>query len=523
MSGRDTLALDSRVLVLTLTAKDAAVTHASLQAVGVACEICQTFDDVVRELQRGAAAMLIPEEALSPAHNRVLSALISEQPPWSDFPVLVLTRAGANSAASSEASRTLGNVTLLERPLRMATLLSAVQTALRARQRQYQIRGHLEERARAETSLRIADQRKDEFLATLGHELRNPLAPLLTGLHLLKVTGVTDPVLLRLTGVMERQLTHLVRLVDDLLEVSRITRGIIEIQREAVDLVAIARSAIEISRPAVDAARHTLSVDLPREPIILSGDSVRLTQVFANLLTNAAKYSNAGGEIWLTVRRDGDRAIVSVRDKGIGIPQSYLDSIFDMFTQVDRSHRQAQGGLGLGLTIVRSLVAMHGGRVEARSAGVGTGSEFVVELPILDTRVAQAGPKAAPQALPPRRILVVDDNRDAAETLGAVLEALGAEVFVVHSGHAALESLEAFRPEAVVLDIGMPEMDGYEVCRRIRSIPAYRDLLLIALSGFGQKQDYRRSRQAGFDHHMVKPPDIDKLCEVLKGAVADRH
>jgi CheY-like chemotaxis protein len=334
---------------------------------------------------------------------------------------------------------------------------------------------------------------------------------------------VTDPTVVRVSAVMARQIAHLVRLVDDLLEVSRITRGVIEIEHEAVDLIAAARSAIEISRPSLDAAQHTLSVDLPSESIIVSGDTVRLTQVFANLLTNAAKYTPAGGQIWLVVRRDGERALVSVRDNGIGIPASHLDSIFEMFMQVDRSNRQAQGGLGLGLTIVRSLVAMHGGRVEARSDGVGKGSEFVVEIPALDTRVTQAAPKAALQDLPARRIMVVDDNRDAADTLGALLETLGAQVFVVHSGPVALERLEAFKPDVVLLDIGMPEMDGYEVCRRIRSTPAYRDLLLISLTGWGQEQDYRRSRQAGFDHHMVKPPDIDKLCEVLKGAAADDH
>ena len=309
--------------------------------------------------------------------------------------------------------------------------------------------------------------------------------------------------------------------MDDLLEVSRITRGVIQIHREPIDLATVARSAIEISRPAMHAARHTLHVDLPPEPIAVSGDSVRLTQVFANLLTNAVKYTRAGGTVWFTVRQEGERAFVTVRDNGIGIPPSHLDSIFDMFMQVDRSNRHAQGGLGLGLTIVRSLVAMHGGRVEARSSGPGTGSEFVVELPLLDERIAQAAPVAAPHELPSRRILVVDDNRDAAETLAALLKTLGAQVSVVHSGEAALETLPVFNPDAVLLDIGMPEMDGYEVCRRIRSTQAHRDALLIALTGWGQERDYRRSRQAGFDYHLVKPPDIEKLCEVLNSGAAE--
>jgi CheY-like chemotaxis protein/two-component sensor histidine kinase len=309
--------------------------------------------------------------------------------------------------------------------------------------------------------------------------------------------------------------------VDDLLEVSRITRGVIHIHREPIELAAVARSAIEISRPALIAARHTLHVDIPPEPIAVSGDAVRLTQVFANLLTNAAKYTRAGGAVWLTVRRDGERAVVTVRDNGIGIPPAHLDSIFDMFMQVDRSNRHAQGGLGLGLTIVRSLVAMHGGHVRARSGGPGAGSEFVVELPLLESSVAPAASVVAPHELPSRRILVVDDNRDAAETLAALLKALGAQVSIAHSGQAALETLSVFNPDAVLLDIGMPEMDGYEVCRRIRSLEAHRDALLIALTGWGQERDFRRSRQAGFDHHLVKPPDIKKLCDVLNSAVAE--
>ena len=370
MSESDAQARDGRVLALVPTSKDASVTRSLLSSTGIPVEICQTFDTLVEELRSGAAAILLPEEAVAPAHNTSLREILAAQPPWSDLPVLVLTRSGADSADLDEAVRTLGNVTLLERPVRVATLLSAVRTALRARERQYQIRGHLEDRARAEESLRLADQRKDEFLATLGHELRNPLAPLLTGLQLIKLAGLKDPVAARVTAIMERQISHLVRLVDDLLEVSRITRGLIDVQREPLDLGSIVRSAIDTSRPVLDAARHELTVDVPADPIAVAGDAVRLTQVFANLLTNAAKYTNIGGHIWLAVRREGERAIISVRDDGIGIPAAQLGSVFDMFTQVDRSNRRSQGGLGIGLTLVRSLVTIHGGRVEARSPGL---------------------------------------------------------------------------------------------------------------------------------------------------------
>jgi signal transduction histidine kinase len=509
---------DDRVLFLAPTGRDARTTAALLEGAGIRMTSCATFDELVADLAEGAGAVIVPEEAMTPAHNARLAALLQGQPPWSDLPILVLAHAGARSAATREAVRTLDNVTVLERPLRVPTLLSAVRTALRARQRQYQIRGHLAERARAEESLRLSDQRKDEFLATLGHELRNPLAPLLSSMQLLRLGALDHDRAERVLSVMERQITHLVRLVDDLLEVSRITRGLIEMRRDPLDLVSVVRAALDTCRPVIDGAGHELTIDLPDSPIPVLGDQVRLTQVFANLLTNAAKYTNGPGQIQVTAGRAGGHAIVSVRDNGIGIPASHLTSIFEMFMQVDRSNRRVQGGLGIGLTLVRTLVEMHGGRVEARSAGSNKGSEFVVELPMLPARVAGDQPPTVLQPFPSRRILVVDDNRDAAETLGALLEALGATVSVVHSGRSALESLDQFDPDTMLLDIGMPEMDGYEVARQVRATPNHAGTLLIALTGWGQERDYRHSRAAGFDHHMVKPPDIDKLRDLLTRA-----
>jgi signal transduction histidine kinase/ActR/RegA family two-component response regulator len=508
-------ARDDRVLLLAPTRKDASTTAALLRDAGIPLTGCTTFDDLLAELSDGAGVVIVPEEAMTPERNARLAGVLKEQPPWSDLPILVLAYAGATSAATGDAVRTLGNVTVLERPLRVQTLLSAVRTALRARQRQYQIREHLAERARAEESLRRADQRKDEFLATLGHELRNPLAPLLSGMHLLRLGGFDQASAARVMAVMERQITHLVRLVDDLLEVSRITRGLIEVRHDPLDLVPVVRAALDTCRPVIEAAGHEVTINVPEAPIAVSGDPVRLTQVFANLLTNAAKYTNAGGRIEVTVSQAAGRAMVSVRDNGIGIPPAHLRSVFDMFMQVDRSNRRAQGGLGIGLTLVRTLIEMHGGRVEARSAGVGKGSEFLIELPMLGENVFEGEPPTALRRFPDRRILVVDDNRDAAETLGALLEALGATVSVVHSGRSALECLDRFGPDTMLLDIGMPEMDGYEVARRVRATPNHAHTLLIALTGWGQDQDYRRSRAAGFDHHLVKPPDIDKLREIL--------
>jgi len=514
----DSLTLDRRLLFLPTTAKDAAMAQATLSAMGIRLDVCRTFETLLHELETGVGAILLPEETVSPAHNAALGAVLARQPSWSDLPVLILTRPGADSAASGEAVRTLANVTLLERPVRRATLVSAVRTALRARDRQYQIREHLAERARAEESLRLADRRKDEFLATLGHELRNPLAPLLTALQLLQAAGTQDPVALRVSAVMDRQVNHLMRLVDDLLEVSRITRGLIEVQREPLDLAGVVSSAIDTSRPVVDAAGHQLTVEMTAHPLTVRGDAVRLTQVFANLLTNAAKYTPDRGRIWVRVHADGSRALVSVRDNGIGIASDQLSSVFDMFTQVDRSNRHAQGGLGIGLTLVRSLVSMHGGRVEAQSAGLGCGSEFVVELPIVAEPAASSTESVAPRVFPRRRILIVDDNSDAADTLGELLTALGATVSVAHSGHDALDALESFDPDSVLLDIGMPDMDGYEVARRMRSTARHGDVLLIALTGWGQEHDQRRAHAAGFDHHVVKPPDLDRLRDLLSAA-----
>lgn len=506
---------DRRVLVLAATSRDAELAEAVLSEADLAVAVCNRLETLVAQLRAGAAVVVIAEEMLTSERTSALAGVLAEQPAWSDVPLLVLTRTGADSREAGEAVAALGNVTLLERPLRVATLLTAVRSAMRARERQYEIRRHLAERERAEAVLREADRRKDEFLATLGHELRNPLAPLQSSLQLLKVSAGDDAVMWRLAEVMTRQLGHLTRLVDDLLELSRITRGVIDVRREPVDLGFVVRSAIETCRPAIDGVGHDLRLSEPAAPVTVEGDVIRLTQVFANLVGNAAKYTNPGGHIRVAIRREQDRAVVSVRDDGIGIPQSELQSVFDMFTQVDRSSRRAQGGLGIGLTLVRSLVAMHGGRVEARSPVEGGGSEFVVTLPVLAAATLKPRVDASIPLFPARRLLIVDDNADAADSLGDLLSTLGATVRVVHSGQEALTAVPTFRPDAVLLDIGMPGMDGYEVARRIRATVGQQRVLLVAVTGWGQDHDQERARAAGFDHHMVKPPDLAELRHVL--------
>ncbi|HVS34454.1 MAG TPA: response regulator, partial [Gemmataceae bacterium] len=397
-----------------------------------------------------------------------------------------------------------------------------VDGALLARSLRYAIeRGGIEEELRRRVEqLAELDRRKDEFLATLAHELRNPLAPIRNALHILRLSGGSGPAAERVREMIERQVNQLVRLVDDLMEVSRITRGKIELRKERVELAAVLRSAVETSRPLIEAGGHQLAIALPADPVILDADPMRLSQVVANLLNNAAKYTEEGGQIWLTARRDGRDAVVSVRDTGVGIPTDMLPRVFDMFAQVDRTLQRSQGGLGIGLTLARILVEMHGGRVEARSGGLGRGSEFILRLPTAPTSplgreggAAVSGQQSGP--LGQLRVLVVDDNHDAADSFAMLLRFLGAEAHVVYDGPSALAALPSYRPSVVFLDIGMAGMDGHEVARRVRQTADFREVTLIAMTGWGQEEDRRRSKAAGFDHHLVKPVDARILQSLL--------
>ena len=372
-----------------------------------------------------------------------------------------------------------------------------------------------EQRVQLIERLREADRAKDEFLATLSHELRNPLAPLRNSLELLSRAGAGERAA-PIHEMMERQVNHLVRLVDDLMEMSRIARGSFELRRESIALQAVLRNAIETSEPLIAAGGHRLAVALPEEPIALEADPVRLAQVFANLLNNAARYTPPGGDIRVEARRERDETVVEVSDTGEGIEPEELPRLFEMFSQGNRTSRRSQGGLGIGLALARRLVQMHGGSVSARSDGSGKGSCFIVRLPV-GAAPRRAFPVSLQEtsAVAPRRVLVVDDNRDAADSLGMLLKFLGADVAVAHDGPAALETFEAYRPGIVLLDIGMPGMNGYEVARAIRGKAGGRRVPLIALSGWGQEDDRRRAREAGFDHHLIKPADIGALQSLL--------
>jgi len=756
---------ERRVLILAPTSRDARLTTELLGRAGIVGETVSDLSAACRALVDGAGALLVAEENVEYQGLAGLLIWLQSQPPWSDLPILVLALPGANSEAVAQAMEQLGNTTVIERPTRFATLVSTVRAALRARQRQYQVRDYIQERERheevrslhaaivtssddaiisktlegrilswndgaerlfgysaaeaigrpitmlipverqdeepallgrlargeriehfetvrvrkdgtrinisltispvrdargrvigaskiarditqsrraaealqvaqdqlrvvtdhmtvivarcsrdlrylwvshgcarwlgvapealighripdiigadafaalrpcvervlagapveceievpydrrgsrwikasyvptrdagggidgwvevitdttahrrMEAALREADRRKDEFLAVLAHELRNPLAPVRSGLHVLRLTAARDPSIERVARIMERQIDHMVRLVDDLLEVSRITRGKIELRREVIDAAQAVRSAIETSRPLIEAARHELTVSMPGEAMMLDADPVRLAQVISNLLNNAAKYTDAGGKISLEGRREAGVAVISVRDSGIGIAPEMLPRVFDLFAQSGRDSARSQGGLGIGLTIVKTLVEMHGGTVEAQSAGPGAGSEFTLRLPLSQTAAASPRPRKeirpAP-ALAGRRVLVVDDNQDAADSLGMLLKALGADVHLAYDAACALHLLATERPDVALLDVGMAGMDGYELARHIRRDPTLDGLALIALTGWGQEEDRRRSQSAGFDYHLVKPANIETLQRLL--------
>ncbi|WP_442756246.1 PAS domain S-box protein [Methylocystis sp. JAN1] len=376
------------------------------------------------------------------------------------------------------------------------------------------------ERRRAEDALRDADRRKDEFLATLAHELRNPLAPIRNAVHVL-LHGADATMRtgrdLALLAMVERQTEHLIRLVDDLLEVSRITRGKIELKKQRVDLGDVLRHAIETAQPSIDRARHQLRVAMPAEPIEVEVDPVRLAQVFTNLLNNAAKYTEPAGDISVSAERRATEVVVTVRDSGVGIPAEMLPRIFDLFTQVDRTLGRAQGGLGIGLALVKNLLELHGGAVEAQSDGLGRGAAFIVRLPIMPEKTTEERMPATASTKTPatRRILVIDDDHDVADSLVMFLETFGATVQVAYSGAASLDAFASFKPDLVFLDLGMPGMDGYETARRIRAMPEGRDVQLVALTGWGQEQINDRARAAGFDRQLTKPAGFEALQELL--------
>ena len=378
----------------------------------------------------------------------------------------------------------------------------------------------IEKQVELSDRLKEADRRKDEFLALLAHELRNPLAPVRNAVEIMRFKELADPELAWCRDVIERQTNQLARLVDDLLDVSRITLGKIRLRLESICLKDVVSGAVETSRPIIDARRHQLRTTVPDAPVRVHGDLARLTQVVANLLNNAARYQAEGGQITLTVAKAGSDAVISVADSGVGLAPEHMPKLFQLFSQGERSADSPHGGLGIGLSLVKTLVELHGGRVKAFSPGIGQGSRFDVRLPVLE-EVSAPGivPVAVGRGGAARRVLVVDDSHDSANSLATLLRFNGHEVFVAHDGEAALELSVAVRPNVVLLDIGLPGMDGYEICRRMRKL-GLEDTYIIAMTGYGQERDRRRSSEAGFDEHTVKPVDIEQLSRLISSVRA---
>ena len=376
----------------------------------------------------------------------------------------------------------------------------------------------LSDAKRAGEALKEADRRKDEFLATLAHELRNPLAPLSNALDLLKMAPNKLAVLDKVQGVMERQVGQMIRLIDDLMDVSRITQGKVELRKETVGLRAIVHSAIELARPLMEENNHSLTINLPDEEILLEVDIVRIAQVLSNLLNNAAKYTPSGGKVDVAANLHGSRVIVTVKDSGVGIPTEKLDSVFEMFAQIESSLDRSRGGLGIGLMLVKKLVEMHGGTIRADSPGLGLGSTFTLSLPVvgLPTQIG-SNEDADPIKLSSKsyRVLVVDDNKPSADTMMWTMEVLGHTAEACYDGPLAIAHATAFRPDIILLDLGLPEMSGYEVCQALRETPAFADTVIIAQTGWGQKEHLERSKRAGFDYHLVKPVQLEKLEKIL--------
>lgn len=672
---------EERVLVLAPTPTDAALTMNYLTEAELGCHICPDLIGLCGEIDRGAGAILLTEEVMASADSRLLVEALSSQPPWSDIPILLLANRGATSPVATWTMDLLGNVTILERPIRLTTLISSLRAALRARRRQYELRAQVEtlrtrekrlrllweaaavllttehpdvmmrelfakigphldldayfnfmvddtgaalkmvscigipdeaarsierlalgqaicgavaqsrrpitavsiqqsddprvqlvkafgirayacnplmagdrllgtlsfasrskdhfdadeleflqtvcqyvayayERLRLIQQLRSEDVKKDEFLATLAHELRNPLAPIRNAVQFFRLKAPSDPDLRIARDIIDRQVRQMTRLVDDLLDISRITRGKIVLQRERVSLGVVLTNAVESSRPLIEKADHDFTLSLPPETITIDGDATRLGQVFGNLLANAAKYTDRNGHIELAAAADGDNVKVTVSDSGIGIAPEHLPQVFEMFSQIEPALERSQGGLGIGLALVKNLVELHGGHVEAHSKGLNCGSQFIVTLPLAAPLVKK--PPSGVRPIPLKscdqarcRILVADDNIDSAQSLTLMLTVMGHELLTAYDGAKAVEVAKQTEPDVILLDIGMPRMNGYEAARQIRKQEWAKRTLLVALTGWGQEEDKRRAEEAGFDHHFTKPIDPAALERIL--------
>jgi signal transduction histidine kinase len=499
------MSFETRVIIHTPTGKDSRLLAQVLSKSGMTCVVCEDADNIFPVLMQGVGVLVIADEALTTEVIATLGQYLTSQASWSDVPFLILSTRRPDSPELRTRYTQLGNVTLLERPLQSITIISAVTSAMRSRMRQYE--------------MREVNRRKDEFLAMLAHELRNPLAPVSAAAALLKMPNLDNQRIARTSEIISRQVAHMAELIDDLLDVSRVSRGLVAIEKIIVDARDILSIAVEQVQPLIEQRRHHLHVSVPAGPVSVDADQKRLVQIVANLLNNAAKYTPLFGYIRLSLESVSGEVRITVSDTGIGMEASMIGQVFEMFTQAARTPDRSQGGLGIGLALVRSLVWLHGGTVEAASEGVGQGSTFTVRLP-------SAKPHPAPNSVPEidnpsshipfaRVVLIVDDNVDAAEMLARLLESAGYQTFVEHTGLGGIERAKVVEPQVFLLDVGLPDMSGIKLAKVLRSMPTMSEALMIAITGYGQESDSRDALEAGFDYHMVKPVEINSLLSII--------
>lgn len=504
-------ASEDRVLVLTPSGRDATLAAGTLAHAEIPHVVCLGPAELCRGIEEGAGAALIASEALDHGVIELLRDTLAGQPAWSDLPLIVLTP----SSGSAEGSRRmfeilmkLGNVTTIERPMHAVGLIATLRAALRARHRQYEARDLLER-------LEDAVRQRERFLAILGHELRNPLTAIRNAVQLARLRSGDDGEMARPLGIIHRQSRVLDRLVDDLLDVARVTSGKIVLQREIVEVGAVARQALEEQEPVFRSRGVDITFAAAAEPLRVDADPARLGQILTNLLTNACKYTLAGGHVVVRVGRDGAHARVMVEDDGVGIPAELLPDIFEMFAQGDGSLERTQGGLGIGLTLGRSLAQLHGGTLEAASPGPGRGSVFTLRLPLVPA-AAPVAERSAESPPPARRsVVLVEDNTDTRDSLRELLELFGHDVRAAADGPEGLRLAADAMPDVAIVDVGLPGLSGYELAARLRAQVGDR-IRLIALTGYGQPEDRRRAIESGFDAHMTKPVDIDDLHRLIE-------
>ena len=499
-----------RVLIVAPVGRDAELMCTHLEAAGMSCHVCADVDEACRELARGVGALIFTEEAFTSEMSPRLLHALDQQPAWSDVPMIILS-AVPSMEKKSRSFGTFGrrtNVTFVDRPVRIQSLVSAAQSALRARERQYQIRELMDK-------LEDRVHERDRFLAILGHELRNPLGAILLASQMRDDDGRLDGVHAEL---IERQSRHLTRLVNDLLDLSRVVSGKIVLQRHVIDLSDALRQSFETVTESASQQKVTVEVRYSVEPLPVYVDPLRAAQILTNVIGNAIKYTPGGGHVIVALERDGDQALVRVADDGVGIAADRIGTIFELFAQAENAIGRAQGGMGIGLALVRNLLQLHDGTITVESDGLGKGSEFVVRLPIFDGEhvpIAKMSEKAAvAHDGVPRRIVVIEDNVDVRELLRLKLRRLGHEVDAVADGLAGVQAIVDHRPDLALVDIGLPGLDGYEVAARVRRSVG-NDVVLVAVSGFGQPEDKRKAMDAGFDEHITKPADVSDIESLL--------